>query len=227
MAMDEYGTADLSRQLDLAYEAVDGGRTEQGVALLQRLALASVDPADPEAKDVQRTAQFTLGELYWNGRGVPRDDRLAIHWYELAGENGHPFAQFWLGNAFCTGQRAEQDHRKAMYWYEKAALQNVAWAQYHFALYLTVGEHADLEEAFRWMRKAADSNVINAQIYLVRAYRQGLGTPPDPWGDTARSVGGHRRPVGTTRRRSWGRCLLPCSPRRARPPLPRRTAKRP
>ena len=46
-------------------------------------------------------AQFNLGVMYENGRGVTRDDGDALRWYRLAAEQGLAEAQYNLG-AMCT-----------------------------------------------------------------------------------------------------------------------------
>jgi len=168
----------LQTQLDRAFFLLDEAEETQdpGNAFDILLDLATLPATDDdETHVIRRTAQFTLGELYWNGHFTAQDDKRAIYWYTMAGENGHPLAQFWLGNAYCTGQRAEQDHERAMYWYQKAAKQNVAWAQYHLAIYLSSGDQPDLPQALQWMEKAAKSDVVEAMIYVVQAYRNGLG----------------------------------------------------
>ena len=43
------------------------------------------------------TAQFTLGEFYTAGQGVPQDDAEAVAWYRRAAEQGDADAQFQLG----------------------------------------------------------------------------------------------------------------------------------
>ena len=35
-------------------------------------------------------AQFNLGVMYAEGRGVPQDDAEAARWYRLAAEQGYP-----------------------------------------------------------------------------------------------------------------------------------------
>ena len=38
-------------------------------------------------------AQYNLGAMYDNGRGVPEDDAEAVRWFRLAVEQGHAGAQ--------------------------------------------------------------------------------------------------------------------------------------
>ena len=42
-------------------------------------------------------AQFNLGLMYDNGRGVPQDNTEAAKWYRKAAEQGYANAQFNLG----------------------------------------------------------------------------------------------------------------------------------
>jgi len=42
-------------------------------------------------------SQFSLGWIYANGRGVPRDDRLASVFFGMAAEQGHEYAQKMVG----------------------------------------------------------------------------------------------------------------------------------
>jgi hypothetical protein len=42
-------------------------------------------------------SQFSLGWIYANGRGVPRDDRLASIFFGMAAEQGHEYAQRMVG----------------------------------------------------------------------------------------------------------------------------------
>ena len=127
------------------------------------------------------TAQFYLGEIYWNGIGVPINDEQAIYWYTLAGENGHPLVQLWLGNNYFIGIRSPIDYSKAFYWYNKAALNNIVLAQYHLGVCysLGLGVPKSDQSAFYWMHIASDRNYLEAMLYVADAYRRGIGTDVD------------------------------------------------
>ena len=51
-----------------------------------------------EAGDTE--AQYNLGLMYVNGRGVAQDDVEAVAWYRRAAEQGIAEAQYWLGYIF-------------------------------------------------------------------------------------------------------------------------------
>jgi hypothetical protein len=48
-------------------------------------------------------AQNNLGNLYGTGKGVPKSDKAAIHWYTRAAERGEPTAYLSLANALSEG----------------------------------------------------------------------------------------------------------------------------
>ena len=57
-------------------------------------------------------AQYNLGVMYDNGRGVPQDDKTAVKWYRLAAEQGDASAQSNLGVMYGTGQGVPRTIRR-------------------------------------------------------------------------------------------------------------------
>ena len=49
------------------------------------------------AEEGDAAAQFNLGVMYADGRGVPQDETEAVRWYRLAAERGNARAQANLG----------------------------------------------------------------------------------------------------------------------------------
>ena len=62
-------------------------------------------------------AQFNLGVMYENGRGVAQDDTEAVRWYRAAAEQGLALAQHNLGFMYQYGRGVTQDDREAVRWY--------------------------------------------------------------------------------------------------------------
>lgn len=58
-------------------------------------------------------AQFTLGEMYENGRGVAQDYDTALEWYNKAQENGHTGAAAQIASVHRSIKQAEEDAQKA------------------------------------------------------------------------------------------------------------------
>ena len=65
-------------------------------------------------------AQYILGFIYAEGRGVPKDDVKAVRWYRLAAEQGHASAQSNLGDMYGTDRGVPQDYVQAHMWRDLA-----------------------------------------------------------------------------------------------------------
>ena len=74
-------------------------------------------------------AQYNLGNMYRNGRGVKQDNHEAMRWYRKAAEQGEALAQSNLGVMYAEGRGVKRDDREAVRWYRKAAEQGHASAQ--------------------------------------------------------------------------------------------------
>ncbi len=68
-------------------------------------------------------AQFSLGSMHDNGRGVPQDYKEAAKWYRKAADQGHADAQFFLGFMYANGWGVTQDYVQAHMWYNLGAAQ--------------------------------------------------------------------------------------------------------
>ena len=61
-------------------------------------------------------AQFNLGVMYANGRGVLKNDVEAVKWYRKAAEQGLVSAQFNLGVSYINGVGIPQNNVNAYMW---------------------------------------------------------------------------------------------------------------
>ena len=66
-------------------------------------------------------AVFSVGDLYYGGRGLPRDPARAAEFYRRAAEMGLAGAQFNLGLMYASGQGVLQDYTLAYMWLNLAA----------------------------------------------------------------------------------------------------------
>ena len=67
-------------------------------------------------------AQFSLGQMYYMGQGVPRDYAQADAWYRKAADQGFDYAQFNLGVAYEDGGLGvPQDYALAYMWFNLAS----------------------------------------------------------------------------------------------------------
>ena len=68
-------------------------------------------------------AQYALGVMYANGKGVGKNEVEAAKWYRKAAEQGYALAQNNLGLMYQFGKGVEKDEIKAIQWFKKAAEQ--------------------------------------------------------------------------------------------------------
>ena len=66
-------------------------------------------------------AQFNLGLMYSQGKGVLQDYKEALKWYRKAAEKGLGNAQFNLGVMYMKGQGVPQNNIYAYIWANIAA----------------------------------------------------------------------------------------------------------
>lgn len=76
-----------------------------------------------KAKRGEALAQFKLGVLYVEGRGVPQDYAKARQWWEQAAAQGNAKAQSNLGGLYAKGDGVPQNNAMAWQWYVKSAAQ--------------------------------------------------------------------------------------------------------
>jgi TPR repeat protein len=122
-------------------------------------------------------AQFHLGVVYYQGRGVAKDEKEAIKWFCKAAEQGRAFAQLHLGKMYYNGQGVAQNDNEAFKWIKKAAEQGLAEAQTNLGMmYLSrEGVTKDENEAAKWFRKAVAQGDPEAQRNLHEMYNDGQG----------------------------------------------------
>ena len=102
-------------------------------------------------------AQFSLGEMYYDGDGVTEDITEAVKWYRKAADQGLEAAQYNLEVMSRDGQAVPQDYTEAAKWYREAAEQGDSCAQYHLGLMYHNGQGVtqDYVLAHMWLNLAA------------------------------------------------------------------------
>ncbi len=135
----------------------------------------------PLAGSGDAKAQFKLGILYAQGKGVAQDDAEAVAWYRKAAAQGLTEAQFNLGVMYKTGRGVPQNDAEAAYWYGQAAEQNDPHAQFNLGIMYANGKGVaqDDAEAVRWYQKAADQGLAVAQFNLGLMHVLGRGVSMD------------------------------------------------
>ncbi len=109
-----------------------------------------------EAEQGDADAQFLLGLMYADGKGVLQDDKQAVNWYRKAAEQGDARAQFLLGLMYADGIGVLQDDKQAVNWVRKAAEQGFAAAQFNLGVMYANGKGVlqDYTMAHMWLNLA-------------------------------------------------------------------------
>jgi TPR repeat protein len=119
----------------------------------------------PLAKAGHADAQHLLGLMYYMGRGVARDYKVAMTWHRKAAQQGKADAQYVVGAMYYTGNAVPLDHTLAVSWFRKAAEQGHAEAQHALGLmyrYHAAGLPADKVLAYMLWNLASASGNVNA-----------------------------------------------------------------
>ena len=162
-----------------------------------------------EANKGSAEAQFDVGTMYLNGRGVAADRAKALEWLRQAASQGEPkavsrlklmqanetrFAKtaslaskgdkeslYDLGNMHLEGVGTNIDVVKAIAAFEQSANQGHTKAAYKIGLifYEGNGIKPNSKHAFKWFRQAAEGGYPAAQYYLGKLYAAGKGVKRD------------------------------------------------
>jgi hypothetical protein len=128
--------------------------------------------ACPESHKPARDAEsyYQLGEKYYHGLGVKRDDEVAVFYYTKAAKNGHQQAQYLLGCFYYYGTSVQQNHTEALKWLTQAADQHHAPAQYllGFMYQYGLGVPQNTDKGLRWLTLASNQQYTLAQELLTR-----------------------------------------------------------
>jgi TPR repeat protein len=119
---------------------------------------------DPSIKE----AQYNLGNMYREGKGVQQDNTQAAAWYRKAADQGDAAAQFNLGLMYLHGEGVQQDFKQALAWCQRAADQGMAKAQCCLGVMYHDGEgvQQDSKQAAAWCQRAADQGHTKAYLLL-------------------------------------------------------------
>ena len=111
----------------------------------------------PLAEKGNALAQFNLGIMYNDGKGVPQDYVKAVIWYLSAAEQGVAFAQYSLGLMYLEGKGVRRDYAEASKWFRKAADQGNADAQVRLGGMCADGKGVpqDYVQSHMWLNLAA------------------------------------------------------------------------
>lgn len=124
----------------------------------------------PLAEQGDSAAQFKLGLLFYNGRGMARDYSQALDWFKKAAQQGHPLAQFNAGYMYEKGEGTPQDYVEAAKCYRESAERGNQLAQYNLGYMYEKGQGVAQDEvqALLWYNLAAIQGETKAKTARER-----------------------------------------------------------
>lgn len=126
-------------------------------------------------------AMFEVGARHADGRGMPRDAKLAARWFEQAAAMGHGPSQYRLASLYREGRGVPKDPAIAFQWFDRAAAQGHVLAMHNAAVLLAEGVHGapDYAGAALWFKRAAEHGVKDSQFNVAILFARGLGVNQD------------------------------------------------
>jgi len=122
-------------------------------------------------------ARLNLGVMYLEGRGVERNEEIAVQLISSAAQEGNARAEYNLGVLHEQGHVLPKSETEAFKWYLKAAEQNNASAQTHVGLMYARGRGTERNDvaASQWLLKATEKREMIAQYALGIMLVEGRG----------------------------------------------------
>ncbi len=127
-------------------------------------------------------AVHNIANAFATGRGVGKDERKALLYYEAGAEGGDPYSCFSLGVWYYQGRAGlEADPVRSFQLRLKAAQQAHPAAMFNVGTALITGDGTDKDPklAAEWLAKAASANVPHANLNLAKMYMDGTGVDQD------------------------------------------------
>ena len=111
------------------------------------------------AENGNAEAQYFLGLIYYKGKGVSQDYKVALKWYTLAAEQSNAVAQYNLGIMYSFGLGVVPNYKKALKWYNLSSEQGNTFAQYNLGrlYYLGNGVRENMVYAHMWVNLASSN----------------------------------------------------------------------
>ncbi|HEX3756442.1 MAG TPA: tetratricopeptide repeat protein [Rhizomicrobium sp.] len=102
--------------------------------LLHRIVRRGIETVIQEitqAAHGNRKAQFSLGSMYEEGEGMPKNVAKTAQLYEASARQGMPVAQFALGLSYEFGEGVPRNRRTAIFWLDQVAKQGDGRAKWY------------------------------------------------------------------------------------------------
>ena len=175
--------------------ASNAGQLEDGTAAMDRGDYQTAYKLlYPLAEQGNATAQDFVGTMYYEGRGVEKDEVLAFDWFQKSADQEYPQAQYSLGAMYISGVGVERDPQKGLSYITRAAQQGLEVAKqtayslyleeaqkgnipaYHNVAYMCLhgwGGEADPQSCMKLLEVAAQNGYTKSAKALADIYKKG------------------------------------------------------
>lgn len=120
-------------------------------------------------------AEAMYGQMLLDGKLLPRNAALALHYFERAALHGDVMAVNMVGRCLDQGWGVAKSPHLAAPWFRRAAELGLDWGMYNWATLLTLGSGVpkDLGEAYFWLQKATGLGHAKSMNILGGFYEDG------------------------------------------------------
>ena len=136
---------------------------------------------EPLAEQEDAKAQYSLGNLYYFGNGVPRNYEMALKWFRPAAEQGLARAQYNLENLYLPyqGESCSIFDGPLFHCIDVPFSHSISASPFISRADDPQNHERSYEMALKWYRLAAEQGYANAQFVLGQLYSYGKGVPQD------------------------------------------------
>lgn len=110
-------------------------------------------------------SQNYLGHMYYCAKGVLKDEKLALEWWNKSEQQNNDDAAYNLGIFYREGPEIKRDYTKSMEMFTKAAKQGHSSAMYEMGK-MGLADKSLSTEAIIWLKKAKNNGHEDAKTLL-------------------------------------------------------------
>ena len=120
----------------------------------------------PLARKGNASAQYYIGLMCHQGKGLPEDNAAAAGWSRKAAAQGNAEAEALLGILYAQGQGVRRDDMEAARWFQKAAMQGNWMGQMKMGMchMCGLGMPMDYLKAYMWFDLATSRSTGHDQM---------------------------------------------------------------
>jgi hypothetical protein len=128
--------------------------------------------------EISYRALYVLGDIYYFGINVPKNNVEAVKWFKLSADHNNADALFMLAKIYeFGGDGIQPDSKKSIENYTAASRKGHTESQYYLGYYYLAQNN--YESALKWFSRAAESNNREALFALGIMHEKGLGVEKD------------------------------------------------